>query len=454
MRRRISGWTQADLTQPFGAVSAEQRRQAEQFYLDLVGRTPPRSEQESVMRRGNGVVSAEERWQAEQFYLDLVAGMPPRSGRESVVVRDRRSRMGHPESAGDGTGEQATASPPMRLRLSLFDMNPSFATDKRFSGGKLVGLNMDTALLDQFRDARIDDYSIVNTIVFGGASPNNDASPPAWSFLPLGDSNLRVPYLTQLCTEMHNRNAQVLVGYAVVEKGSVAKPANAPFLAWLRTASTAQVTQHAQDIVDFFTRKGIDIDGIGFDFELNGLGSAHGANLKTLFSATAAALDAYKATGTNVYNKGTIVYYDTGPFQPNDGQGSTANLVVLNYAMANAATNVIARPMCYNGSVTPTHTISDSIDCALRAVSIGGGGLTGGNLQMAIDVSRTSDTNVKNMCSTLFRPKGVGMTIYTMPLGRTAQSRLLTRAKDFEAALNAGASAPGTSGQPAQISSP
>jgi hypothetical protein len=343
----------------------------------------------------------------------------------------------------------------MRLRLSLFDMNASFATGKRFSQGKLVGVNMDTPLLDQFRDARIDDYSIVNTIVFGGASSNNAANPPAWSFLPLGDANLRVPYLQQLCTEMHNRNAQVLVGYALVEKGSTPNPANAPFLAWLENASSAQVTQHAQDIVDFFTKKGIDIDGIGFDFELNGLGrsSAHGTNLKTLFSSTAAALDAYKAAGTNVYNKGTIVYYDTGPFQPKDGQGSTANLVVLNYAMANAATNVIARPMCYNGSVTPASTISDSIDCAL-STSSGGGGITGAHLQMAIDVSRTSDAEMKSMCSTIFRPKGVGMTIYTMPLGRTAQSRLLTRAKDFNTWLNTGASAPGTSGQPVQVPAP
>jgi hypothetical protein len=342
----------------------------------------------------------------------------------------------------------------MRLRLSLFDMNASFATGKRFAGGRVVGVNMDTPLLDQFRDARIDDYSIVNTIVFGGARPNNDANPPSWSFLPLGDATLRVPYLRQLCTELHNRNAQVLVGYAAVEKGSIANPANAPFLMWLRDASPAQVTQHARDIVDFFTKKGIDIDGIGFDFELNGLGAAHGANLTTLFSSTAAALDAYKATGTDLYNRGTIVYYDTGPFQPNDGQGSTANLVVLNYAMANAAPNVIARPMCYNGSVTPTPTISASIDCALRAVSRGGGGITGEHLQLAIDVSRTSDPQVKTLCSTIFRPKGVGMTIYTMPRARAAQGALLTRAKDFEAALNPGASAPGTSALPVQNPAP
>ncbi len=362
--------------------------------------------------------------------------------------------MGDPETTGAGTVVQGTAKPPMRLRLSLFDMNASFASGKKFSGGKVVGVTMDTALLDELRDARIDDYSIVNTIVFGGASSNNDASPPAWNFLPLGDANLRVPYLTQLCTEMHNRNAQVLVGYALVEKGSTANPANAPFLTWLRTASTQQVSQHAQDLVDFFTRKGIDIDGIGFDFELNGLGSAHSANLKTLFSATAAALDTYKKSGgTNVYNKGTIVYYDTGPFQPDDGQGSTANLVVLNYAMANAAPNVIARPMCYNGKVTPTPTISASIDCALSKSSTGGN-ITGAHLQMAIDVSRTSDAEVKRMCSTIFRPKGVGMTIYTMPLGRGAQSRLLKRAKDFEVALNAGASAPGTSKQPVQVPAP
>src|SRR5258705_12711539 len=121
--------------------------------------------------------------------------------RTTTAFRHRSLQMGNPETTGGTTVVQGTAKPPMRLRLSLFDMNGSFATGKRFSQGQVVGVNMDTKLLDEFRDARIDDYSIVNTITFGGASASNDPNAPSWSFLPLGDANLRVPYLTQLCTE-------------------------------------------------------------------------------------------------------------------------------------------------------------------------------------------------------------------------------------------------------------
>ena len=360
---------------------------------------------------------------------------------------------------GDPSTQPNTAvvtMPTPRLRMSLFDMNTGFTFSKKFQQGSLVGVNFETALLDAFRDARFDDYSLVTTINFGGTVSQGsfDPKPPVWDYLPLGDASLRVSYLKGLITEIHNRKGQVIVGYARVEKGSTPQPANQPFLQWLAGASTAQVTQHGNDIVSFFTNQGIDIDGVGFDFELNGLGSAHAANLSTLFSTVAGAL-----------KSGGVVYYDTGPFQPNDGQGSTGNLTVLNYALSNVAANVIARPMCYNGSVTPKQTISDSIDCALKPAP--GGGVTSSHVQMAIDFSRTSDADMLDMCTNVFRQKLVGLTVYTMPIVKTAagamdvtqtkaaQQAMFARAKTWEAALNpAGVAGPGTSGQPLQVPLP
>ncbi len=334
-----------------------------------------------------------------------------------------------------------------RLRFSLFDFNPSFASKITFANGAATGIAMDTALLDQFKAARIDDYCLVRTISFRGENASHDPNKPDWAgFAPLGQTaeNMRVSYMQQLVTEMHNRGAQVLAGYERVERGSTSTPHGAEFLAWLQNASTAQVTQHANDILAFFSSRQIDIDGIGFDFELNGLGSQsnHAANLATLFNTVAGGL-----------KQGGFVYYDTGPFQPNDGQGSTGNLVVLNYALANGAANLIARPMCYNGTVTPTPQILASVQCALRPTASNGGGLSASHVQMAIDQNRTSVTDLTSICSTVLKPNGAGVVIYTMP-GGGAQSTLLTNCTTWEAALNPGAPPPGTSGQPLQTPRP
>ena len=124
----------------------------------------------------------------------------------------------------------------------------------------------------------------------------------------------------------------------------------------------------------------------------------------------------------------------------------------LKYALASGAANLIARPMCYNGVVTPRARIEASIDCALRPTGSGGGGLSPSQFQAAIDVSRTSEASVKSMCKDLFRKKLVGVTIFTLPGG--GQQAFLGKLGAFEAELNPGVSAPGQSGQPLQVPVP
>jgi len=330
-----------------------------------------------------------------------------------------------------------------RLRLSLFDFNPSFIKSLIFLRGKITGCTLNTALLDAFEAARIDDYSLVRTISFIGANDENYAHKPGWrDFSPGGSGGeaLRVDYLQKLTQEMHNRGAQVTAGYELVERGTSVSQRGTLFRRWLESATAEQVSKHAEDIVDFFVSRQIPIDGIGFDFELNGLGSAHASNLAVLFSETAKLIASARP--------GAFVYYDTAPFQPKDGEGSSPNMEVLKYSLAKSPSNLIARPMCYNGVVTSESRIEASINCAL-STSKDGGGLTASHLQCAIDVSRTSDPTVQSMCTNLFRPNLVGMTVYTMPGPR--KQTFLKKVGDLEAVLNPGSPPPGTPGEPHQV---
>jgi hypothetical protein len=342
-----------------------------------------------------------------------------------------------------------TAGPSNRLRLSLFDFNPSFITRKHFERGKRNGYDLDTALLDAFAQARIDDYSLVQTIVFRGHKAGN-ANPPDWdsNFNPAGEKTdaLRTTYLQQLTSEMHARNVQVIAGYELVTRGVGRTAEGDALIDWLNRATSAQIIAHAADIAAFFVNRGIPIDGIGFDFEVNGLRPSHTANLGLLFTETVKAMIAARP--------GSLVYYDTAPFRPRDGEGSTINMAALPYSLASAHPSLIARPMCYNGVVLNKSQIDATIDVATRAPSNnGGGGLTPAHLQCGIDVQRTSDANVTALCN-LFALRGVGMTIYTNPGGAGAQKKLFQRALKWESALNPIAAAPGTRREPMQAPQP
>jgi hypothetical protein len=384
------------------------------------------TQQEQRDRGGFGFGSRRDRAEAENFYRELMGG----------------GRVHRRTSGGRAEALDEQGSSPARRRLSLFDFNPSFTSGFRLTAGNPSGYNMDTALLDAFAAARIDDYSLVRTITFDGGT-----KPPKWGgFSPLGDSReaMRIDYLQRLTAEMHRRGAQVFVGYEMVERGTTVSQAGTDFRNWLASATDAQLVAHGRAIVSFFTSRTIPIDGVGFDIELNGLSVTHGPKLKTLFEATAAAMATARPGG--------VVYYDTAPFAPRDGAGTISTMLALKYALAGGAANLIARPMCYNGTVASRAKIAATIDCALAPTSAGGGGLAPGKLQLAIDVSRTSELEMVTMCGTLFRPKGVGMTIYTMP-GGAAQAALLRRARNWEAALNPGAAAP-SAGRVLQVAAP
>lgn len=340
-----------------------------------------------------------------------------------------------------------------RLRFSLFDFVPSFIDRLTFAkNGQVTGVALNKTLLNLFHAARFDDYSLVKTITFDGertgsnGKPTGDAKPPVWGdYAPFGQRSemVRTDYLQKLTDEMHSHGEQVIVGYEMVEDGPTSTPVGQRFLNWLKGASSAQIAAHAQAIAQFFSSRNILIDGIGFDIELNGFGSAHGQQLGVLLAATANALS----------SRNGVVYYDNAPFQVGDGQGNIADTMKpLRFSLAAGAPNVVARPMCYDGkgNITPKPGLEASIACALRpATDRNGGGLHPSQTQFSLNWARVGNLGMLDLCSSVFRPNRVGVTLYTMP--GSDQPRFLQGCVAWEAALNPGQSAPGNSGQPLQV---
>ncbi|MBI4950473.1 MAG: LysM peptidoglycan-binding domain-containing protein [Myxococcales bacterium] len=198
-----------------------------------------------------------------------------------------------------------------RLRLSVFDFTPWFVG----SMGQL-----DAGGLDKLAASRVDDYDQVHTIIpkFGTDPPDVEWDTPY--YLPWGSPNPtdQEDYLRSLVDAIRARGGQVFVGYALVPDTDPTnphyprnKPQQQAFAAWL--GSSPDTAGHADKIVDFFFsppsgRGPIDIDGIVFDIELDGM-QRHTEALQALILATAQKLAMMKADG--------VVAYYTGMFDVN-----------------------------------------------------------------------------------------------------------------------------------------
>ena len=348
---------------------------------------------------------------------------------------------------GEEDEQKASAKAGKRLRLSVVDFNASFADKQDTKGG------VDSALLDVFKSARIDDYTLVNTVFFAGEDASHNAKPPAFfGFGPLGksspkDNPFKVHYLDALITGMHKRDRQVIVGYTLDEGASPSTPDGLAFNAWLGAASTAQVTAHASQIVEFFvTTNSLAIDGINFDFEIHGLGNqtAHTANMKTLILETAKALVAKRPDAS--------VSYDNTPFVTNDGKDALSWFMVQPYSIAAGTTNVIARPMHNLKTHADPKVCKQTIDLAMKKGG-GGGGIAPANLQIMTRYSAVDTPLLVDLCTKVLMPEQVGLVLYNMGTNSADTSSLKSFAdnvKLIDAALNPAAAAPGKAGAPVQ----
>jgi hypothetical protein len=320
-----------------------------------------------------------------------------------------------------------------RLRMSLWTFNAPFI--EKLNGSNVV---LDQPLLKLLHASRVDDLSLVYTITFDKSNP----SQPRWAdaFLPGGFSNLREPYLRALIKALHAIDVQVIVGYEIVEKDKDRTDLGDSFTGWLASGSPQQIEDYANSIEAFFADRGLGIDGIGFDFEINSLGSKQADNLALLYQKTSEAMA----------HRNGIVSYANAPFQE-DGVTTLAFMKVQPFALARRAPNILARPMCFGSKRSASfRDVESSIACALRR-SKKGGELHPSQVQFALWADRIGVSEMERWCRDLLRPNRIGLMLYNLPPARGAAQTFLQNCVKFDRALNPGEAPPGRDGQPLHV---
>lgn len=375
-------------------------------------------------------------------------------------------------------GKEHTVEISNRLRLSLWAFVPPLTTGKVLSDS----LEMDSGSIGLLKNAEVDDLSLVWTVTWDPRAKADDpAKPPKWhnGFMPRGQSTekYRKNYLRDLIAALHPK-VQVVVGYEIVRKtakkesaaarekrlsklsaddrrkaeskeakdavdDAVLKTLSLDFAAWLRAASAGDIRKYAQSIVEFFSSRDLDIDGVGFDFEFDGLNRDHATNLALL----------YRETSDAIAHRNGIVSYANAPFAE-DGVNSNAFMLPQPFAIAATGHNLLARPMCFDGSNSSSlGVITGAIACALRSpadrTKPGGAGLHPSQVQFGIWTDKVGDA-VK-LCTDVLRPNRIGLLVYNLPPNAADAEPLLKRCQAFNAALNPGEGPAGEPGKPLQV---
>lgn len=392
------------------------------------GSSPARRHKDNEFRHpSNGATTAD----AESFVRTIASGQKGASTVEPIRWRVTGG-------AGLVPGTPGTVTVSSRLRLSLWSFNASFIDAGKSSP---TSITLKQSQLLELKDARLDDFSLVRTITFDPAHPDQ----VAWgAFAPLGSGKLREPYLRELVSQLHAIQVQVMAGYEIVEKGKESSELGKAFNRWLNGATDSDLDKHAQAIADFLSK--FDLDGINFDFEINALGFAkafpnHKANLEKLYVKTAQKIAA----------RNGMVSYDNAP-DTVDGGNSNSFMKVQPLSLATKERNLIARPMCFDAAnATSFSTVEQSIACALGdpATRSGGAGLHPSQIQYGIWTRKLGLSTAANaqQWMDLFRKNRIGVVLYNMD----DQPGMLKLAKSLDALLNPGEAAPGTSGQPLQV---
>ncbi|MBS2023756.1 MAG: hypothetical protein JST92_15235, partial [Deltaproteobacteria bacterium] len=329
-----------------------------------------------------------------------------------------------------------------RARLSIWAFNTSFIDPSKSDESPkdhskaTVGLN--DAALAKLHEANVDDFSLVRTWQFKPGHP--DELDWGVNYRPLNTEfeGYRSDYLRKLVPALHAIDVQVMAGYEIVEKGKLSGDLGKAFNAWLAKASDDEIGAHAQAIADKLDE--FDLDGINFDFEVNGLGidPAHKQALENL----------YRETAVRIAPKGRVVSFDCAP-DITDGDNTNSFMQVQPLSLANVASNVIARPMCFDDTnFTGFDKVKASVACALRATNDNkGSGLHPSKIQYGIWTSKAfTDDKTTEKWFDLFRQNRVGVVLYNMD----DQPDMLGHAKRWNDLLNRSQSLPGVQGQPLQ----
>jgi len=340
-------------------------------------------------------------------------------------------------------GNQRAFDIASRLRISAWAFVSPFITDQ--SGG------IDVSRVELFKKTRVDDLSMVWTLTWDPRTGKTaderrakPANPPVWhpkfqiggvGITSGAKASALVAYLRNLANVLH---PEVLLqaGFEIV---AAAAELEQDFVEWLAAASNDDITGYAGMLRKFFDDLHLEVDGIGFDFEIGRLKPEHADNMGMLFAATS---DAFA-------DKNGVISYATAPYVAGVSYAGTENAWVesLICNLAARGKNIIARPMLFSTKgVSGEDTIESSIDFALSDDAKAK--LHPSHLQMGIDPSRFLTTS--DVCQKLLRTHRVGLVVAAIGQGDFSKD-FLQNLTDFEAVLNPHECAPNTPGQPLQI---
>ena len=368
-----------------------------------------------------------------------------RGGTYRSYVRWRAVTGGAP--AAIAPGKPHTVEISSRLRLSLWAFTPPLTKE---TPGEI-----DNAQVQLLKDADVDDLSLVWTATWDTRrKPSDPPKPPIWDphFVVRGssDEKIRVTYLKNLIAALHPK-VQVIAGYELVRAtpGKQAPPKNdatmrdrvTDFAAWLLKATPDEIKKYAQSIREFFKSRGLDLDGVGYDFEFDQLRKAHRANLERL----------YVETSNAFADRNGLVSYANAPFKE-DGVHSFGFMQSQPYAIAAQGRNLLARPMCFDAvKSTSVPDIEASIACALRAAAVkGGAGLHPSQVQFGIWADKVQG-GADALCRRILRPNRIGLMVYNLPPKDPGASTMLRNCKTWNATLNPNEGPAGQEAQPLQV---
>jgi hypothetical protein len=324
-----------------------------------------------------------------------------------------------------------------RLRVSVWLDHPATCIG-RWIDVKTGKFQEDRSMIQAAKGA-LDDITCLSTIWFSktkGVTWKVDSVPM---------------FLQKAIDACHENGIQFFAGYSIGDEGGMTGTRSKLFKDWIRNPVGPTLEQHAQDICEFlFEKNGFDVDGIGFDLELNGLKAEDADNFIRFYGALADLLAA----------KNKVLSIATGVGNVNNEASWLGTFRAQPFRIAKGKPNIIIRPMAYDNFVLSDDQFlqwhKDIIDFALNKV-----GLAPGNLQLGLKTSKNVHSQdqswmppqgwterkctfdaagIADRCKTLLKPNNVGVVTFAG----------WNDFASFDKALNEGREPAGTPGTPLQ----
>lgn len=364
-----------------------------------------------------------------------ITGKTGQNVKVEVPVAGKASAPPAKESSGGGSPPPAKKGDAKRLRVSCWVGHPAEVYGRwiDITTGKF---QEDKSNLQKSKGA-LDDISCI-----GGLKYSADGKVELQSFYS--------PYMNKATQYAHANGIQVTIGFSIADEGSSTGTRSKKFCDWMSNPTSPTLEQWADAMLSLvFDKEKFDVDGIGFDIELNGLKALHADNFVKLYGYLAD-----KLAGMNKW-----LHVATGIGEHASETGCLGTFQAQPFRLAKGHSNVIIRPMAYDmfnlddGRFLQWH--KDIVDYAVNKV-----GLDPGQFQLGLKTGKnvkvkgydpgptwsptkcTFDSNgIADRAKTVCKPANVGVCTFAGYIDF----------KTVDAALNGGGTPAGTAGSPLQV---